>query len=54
MKGTRISVEFLLELIASGASRSDIISTYLHLSAEDVDAGIRYAGIAQFDQNQSK
>ncbi len=50
IKGTRISVEFLLELIASGASRSDIISTYPHLSAEDVEVAVRYA--ARFLENE--
>ncbi|MGQ9651252.1 MAG: DUF433 domain-containing protein [Phycisphaerae bacterium] len=37
IKGTRISVEFILELIASGASRADILRDYPHLTAEDVE-----------------
>ncbi|MDM8007074.1 MAG: DUF433 domain-containing protein [Phycisphaerae bacterium] len=40
IKGTRISVESILELIASGASRADILRDYPHLTAEDVEQAI--------------
>ena len=50
IKGTRISVEFVLELLASGASISDIIETYPHLKAEEVEQAIRYA--ARFFSNE--
>ena len=43
VKATRISVEFLLELVASGASRQDIVEAYPHLTAEDVEQALRYA-----------
>lgn len=43
IKGTRISVEFILELIASGASRDDIVRAYPHLTAEDVEEALLYA-----------
>jgi uncharacterized protein (DUF433 family) len=43
IKGTRISVEFILELVASGASREDILHSYPHLAAEDVEQALRYA-----------
>ena len=43
IKGTRISVEFLLELFASGASREDILLAYPHLAAEDIEEALRYA-----------
>jgi uncharacterized protein (DUF433 family) len=43
IKGTRISVEFILELVASGASRDDIISAYPQLRAEDVEQAARFA-----------
>jgi uncharacterized protein (DUF433 family) len=43
IKGTRISVEFLLELVASGASRDDIVKAYPHLTPEDVEEALRYA-----------
>lgn len=50
IKGTRISVEFILELVASGASRADILRDYPHLTAEDVEQAIRYA--ARFLDNE--
>jgi uncharacterized protein (DUF433 family) len=37
IKGTRISVEFLLELAASGASRAEIVERYPQLTLEDVE-----------------
>lgn len=43
IRGTRISVEFILELVASGACREDILKAYPHLSAEDVEETLRYA-----------
>jgi uncharacterized protein (DUF433 family) len=43
VKGTRISVEFLLELFASGATRADVLKSYPHLAAEDVEEALRYA-----------
>ncbi len=43
IKGTRISVEFVLELLSSGMSISDIIKEYPHLKREDVLAAIEYA-----------
>jgi len=43
IKGTRISVEFILELYASGATREDIIRGYPHLTEEDIYAALFYA-----------
>ena len=43
IKGTRISVEFVLELLSSGMSVEDIIKEYPHLKREDVLAAITYA-----------
>lgn len=43
IKGTRISVEFLLELAASGALRDDIVQAYPRLTREDVEAAFQYA-----------
>ena len=43
IKGTRLSVEFLLELAAGGASREDILRAYPHLASEDVEEALRYA-----------
>ena len=36
IKGTRISVEFILELVASGASVKDIVAAYPDLPEEAV------------------
>jgi len=43
IRGTRISVEFILELVASGASRADIVRVYPQLSVEDVAEALSYA-----------
>ena len=44
IRGTRISVEFVLELVASGASHADILKAYPHLKPEDLEQALRYAG----------
>jgi uncharacterized protein (DUF433 family) len=49
IKGTRISVEFILELFASGASHQEILQAYPHLSAEGITDALRYA--ARFLEN---
>ena len=41
IKGTRISVELILDRLANGWSMEDILSTYPHLMREDVLAAIR-------------
>jgi uncharacterized protein (DUF433 family) len=46
VRGTRISVEFILELIASGATRDDILKKYPHLSAADIEQALGYAAAA--------
>ena len=43
VKGTRISVELILEWIASGATRDDIVRKHPHLTAEDVEQSLAYA-----------
>ena len=43
IKGTRISVELLLGLVAQGASRANILKAYSHISAKDVEQALRYA-----------
>ena len=43
IKGTRIPVYFILELIANGWSIDDILREYPHLTREDVLAAVRYA-----------
>ena len=43
VRGTRISVEHILELIASGATADAIVQAYPRLSREDVTAAVEYA-----------
>lgn len=43
VRGTRLSVEFLLELLASGASREDILQTYPQLTEDGLSAALHYA-----------
>lgn len=43
IRGTRISIEIILEWIASGATRDDIIRKQPHLKAEDVEQALAYA-----------
>jgi len=50
IKGTRISVEFILELVAAGGARDDILKAYPHLTAADIEQALRYA--ARFLKNE--
>lgn len=50
IKGTRISVELLLELVAQGAGRAETLKAYPHLTAEDIEQALRYA--ARFLENE--
>lgn len=43
IKGTRISVEMILEWISSGASIEEITKTYTHISKDDVTEAVKYA-----------
>ena len=43
IRDTRISVEIILELFASGANYADILEAYPHLTREDIQAALRYA-----------
>lgn len=41
--GTRIGVDFLLELMASGMDAEQIVKEYPRLSKQDIQAVLRYA-----------
>lgn len=41
--GTRISVELILDRIASGMSIQEILNDYPHLTAQNIQAAISYA-----------
>jgi uncharacterized protein (DUF433 family) len=43
VRGTRLSVEFLLELTASGATQEQILTQYPQLTADGLAAAFRYA-----------
>jgi len=43
IRGTRISVEFILDLLASEVSEREILEDYPHLTKEDIHACLRYA-----------
>ena len=43
IRGTRITVEFVLRLLASGVSSEDILQDYPHLTKEDIHACLRHA-----------
>jgi uncharacterized protein (DUF433 family) len=44
VKGTRLAVEFIIDLLAHGWSEADVLKNYPGLSAEDIRACLAYAG----------
>lgn len=43
IRGSRLAVEFILELLAAGQSESEILSDYPGLTREDILACLSYA-----------
>lgn len=43
IKGTRLAVEFIIELLANGWTQSQIVENYPGLSDEDIHACLAYA-----------
>ena len=43
IKGTRITVEFVMELLGRGATVTEILHEYDHLTPEDIRACLAYA-----------
>ena len=43
IRGTRISVEIVLEWLASGASRDNILRQHPHLTAADIKQALGYS-----------
>ena len=43
IKGTRLAVEFIIDLLARGWTEDDILRNYPSLSREDIQACLRYA-----------
>jgi uncharacterized protein (DUF433 family) len=44
IKGTRIAVEFVIDLLARGWTPGQVLQEYDHLQAEDIQACLAYAG----------
>ena len=44
IKGTRIAVEFVIDLLAQGWSEAEILRNYPGLTREDILACLKYAG----------
>jgi uncharacterized protein (DUF433 family) len=44
IKGTRIAVEFVIDLLGRGWSEDQILREYDHLTPEDIQACLAYAG----------
>lgn len=43
VKGTRLAVEFVIDLLAEGWSQEDILRNYPHVTREDIQACLSYA-----------
>lgn len=43
IRGTRLAVEFILELLAAGQSESELLANYPGLAREDILACLSYA-----------
>ena len=41
--GTRLSIEFILELFASGATRDEVLKAYPQLTPEAIEEALKYA-----------
>ena len=52
IRGTRISLEFILELLASGATQDEILQDYPHLKPQDIKACLAYAAQSSANKHQ--
>lgn len=43
IRGTRIAVELIIDLLARGYSKEQILEQYDHITAEDIQACLAYA-----------
>ena len=50
VRGTRLSVEFVVELLAAGWTHAQILESYPHLSEEDIRACLAYASALLRDE----
>jgi uncharacterized protein (DUF433 family) len=50
IKGTRLAVEFIIDLLAQGWTESDILANYPGLTHEDILACLAYASARLHDE----
>jgi uncharacterized protein (DUF433 family) len=50
IRGTRLAVEFLLDLLAEGWTHQQVLENYPQLSHEDIQAALHYAAEALKEQ----
>lgn len=50
IKGTRLSVEFVIDLLAQGWLEADILRNYPGLTQEDIKACLSYASTVQAEK----
>ena len=50
IKGTRLAVEFIVELLAEGWSNNEIVENYPGITEEDIHACLAYASMALRDE----
>ena len=43
IKGTRLAVEFIIDLMAQGWDKDEIVKNYPGITREDIDACLKYA-----------
>ncbi|MCL4442293.1 MAG: DUF433 domain-containing protein [Firmicutes bacterium] len=51
MAGTRIPVSVILDNLAAGLNREDILKSYPSLSPPDIDAALAYAALLAKEQH---
>lgn len=52
VRGTRITVPFVVKLVASGMTNADILRAYPELVEEDIAQALRYAAWASSDRTR--
>ena len=51
--GTRLSIEFILELFASGATKDEMLKTYPQLTAEAIEEALRFSKTVDYVLNKN-
>jgi uncharacterized protein (DUF433 family) len=54
IRGTRLAVEFILELLAAGQSENEILANYPGLTREDILACLCYASYLAHDTKPTR